>query len=130
MVTQKKIILHIEDDARVAAAVACVLRDAGYHVVTAYSAEEGLRKVAKVRPDMLILDIGMPGMSGLTVLNQLRGTGEKTSLPILIFTALPGVVDDAARVAVDGLLVKPADGDSIIAEVDRILAARAANPIA
>lgn len=125
--TKKKIILHIEDDARVAAAVACVLRDAGHHVITAYSAEEGLRKASKVRPDMLVLDIGMPGMSGLTVLNQLRSGGEKT-FPILIFTALPGVVDDAARASVDGLLVKPADGDTIVAEVERILKLHAPQP--
>ena len=130
MVSPKKINLHIEDDARVAAAVACVLRDDGYHVITAYSAEDGLRKVSKVHPDMLILDIGMPGMSGLTVLNQLRGSSEKAAFPILIFTALPGVVDDAARASVDGLLVKPADGETIVAEVERILSLRAPQPVA
>jgi len=125
VVAQKKIILHIEDDARVAGAVATILRDQNYHVITAYSAEEGLRKVSRVKPDLVILDMAMPGMSGLTVLNKLRTQDGHTSVPILIYTAVPGMVDDGARATVDGMLIKPVENDTLLAEIYRILESHA-----
>jgi len=108
----------------VTAAATTILREGGYHVVTAYSAEEGLRKCSKVRPDLVVLDIGMPGMSGVQVLRQLVGEDGATSIPVLIFTALPTLVDEHVRSLADGFLVKPADGETLLAEVGRILATR------
>ncbi|MDA0323431.1 MAG: response regulator [Verrucomicrobia bacterium] len=125
MVALKKIILHVEDDTRVASAVSTILRERSYHVVTACSAEEGLRKVGKVKPDLVILDIAMPGMSGMTVLNKLRTQEGSTTVPILIYTAVPGMVDDGARATVDGMLVKPVENETLLAEICRILESRA-----
>ena len=125
MIVPKKVLLHIEDDARVAKAIADLLRDAGYHVVTAFSAEDGLRRIPRVRPDLVILDIGMPGMSGTTVLRQLLTPEGGMRIPVLVFTALPALVDATLRAAADGFLVKPADGDALLAEIARILAVRA-----
>lgn len=121
MVTQKKNILHVEDDAQVATTVANLLRMEGYKVVTTYSALEGLRAVKNVKPDLIILDIGMPGMSGLTFLRQISSPEGKTKIPVLIFTAYPGMVDDITRNRVDGFLEKPTDLDTLKNEVARIL---------
>lgn len=128
MIQEKKVILHVDDDARVAAAVAEVLRSEGYHVVSAHSAEEGLRKLRHEKPDLLILDVAMPGMSGLTLLRQIAAPGEKAKIPVFIFTAFAARVDDAARSQIDGFFLKPADLNKMRREIARILSAPAPSP--
>lgn len=122
MVTERKTILHIDDDARVANVIAKILRMEGYHVVSCFSAEEGLRRIKTLNPSVIILDIGMPGMSGLTVLQRLRKPDGSTRYPVLIFTAFAQMVDEDVQRSVAGFLVKPSDVDALIREVERIIA--------
>ena len=125
MVVQKKVVLHVDDDAHVATVVKDVLDTQGYHVVTAHSAQEGLRMIRSSRAELIILDISMPGMSGLTFLNQITSE-EGTELPVIVFTAYARMVADEVREKIAGIMLKPATASQIIAEVDRVMAAQEA----
>lgn len=116
---ETNIILHIEDDAGLATAVGIGLKDAGFKVVRALNAEEGLRKVRMVRPNLIILDLGMPGMSGVMALRQLAASGN--SVPVLVFTAYAGMLTGELQKQVAGFLLKPVGMDTLVKEVRRIM---------
>lgn len=78
-------VLVIEDEPGIALALYKALRDASYHVDTAKSGTSGLRKVAAKKFDVVLLDLGLPDMSGLTICQQLRDDGLKA--PIIVLTA-------------------------------------------
>ena len=73
----------------------------------------------------LEFDMAMPGLSGMNILNKLRMQEGATTVPILIYTAVPGMVDDGARATVDGILVKSVENETLLAEICRILESRA-----
>jgi DNA-binding response OmpR family regulator len=78
-------VLVIEDEPGIALALYKALRDANYHVDTAKSGTSGLRKAAVKKFDVVLLDLGLPDMSGLTICQQLRDEGLKA--PIIVLTA-------------------------------------------
>lgn len=78
-------ILVIEDEPGIALALYKALRDASYQVDTAKSGTSGLRKVAAKKFDVVLLDLGLPDMSGLTICKQLRDEGLRA--PIIVLTA-------------------------------------------
>lgn len=89
----KKTILLVEDDRILCDAISKKLDKEGYQTVLAYNGEEGLRMVAESKPDLILLDVLMPKMNGLTMLEKLRETDEKT--PVIILTNF----DDDKKVA-------------------------------
>ncbi len=102
-------ILIIEDEAALASALALLARRLGHDAVTAPSGALGLEKLPGVAPALVILDIGLPDMSGLDVLARIRG--HNPELPVLIITAhgnLQNAVEARKRGA-SGYLVKPLD---------------------
>lgn len=102
-------ILIIEDEAALASALALLVKRLGREPVTAASAALGLEKLARLRPALVILDIGLPDMSGLDALARIRRHDE--ALPVLIITAhgnLQNAVEAKKRGA-SGYLVKPLD---------------------
>jgi len=118
----KRRILLVDDDATVVQTVGDRLRFEGFDVVQAFSAEEGLRACSRQVMDLIILDIGMPGMTGLTFLDQI-GRREKRKPPILVFTARAHIVDDIQKTnGVDAVLVKTVDPGELLASVRRLLA--------
>ena len=80
-------ILFVDDEEDIREVVKLRLESSGYAVDTAGSGEEAIRKVASNRPDMMILDVMMPGMDGLAVLKKIRKDEIDTHLPIIILTA-------------------------------------------
>ena len=84
----EKIILIIDDDDALRKSLAVGLRQAGFSVLTADSAEQGSQIIAKVNIDAIVLDRMMGGMDGLTFLKQLRKSGNLT--PVIMLTALSG----------------------------------------
>lgn len=80
-------ILTVDDEVDVLGTLARALRREGYEVGQAQSAGEALQKILARRPDLLILDITMPGMDGLTLCKQLRADPRYVDLLILFLTA-------------------------------------------
>lgn len=121
VLVQRNVILHIEDNAMLAGVVATGLKAFGYKMSHAPSAEEGLRKIKILRPDLIILDLNMPGMGGTLVLRQLAKPGGGTTIPVLVFTAFSGMLTEEIKKYAAGLILKPAGIDKVLQEVERIL---------
>lgn len=100
-------ILIVEDDALVADAVACGLGAAGFAVDRAQSAEAASTALAAEHFDLTVVDVGLPGADGLSLVRRLRRTG--SSLPILILTARDAltVKVEALDLGADDFLAKP-----------------------
>ena len=85
-------ILVIDDDPDLVTSVTTVLESKSYQVIAAYEGDEGLRKVVDERPDLIILDVIMPGKDGFTVCNELK-TDPKyyffSQIPVLMLTVYP-----------------------------------------
>lgn len=102
-------ILVVDDDPRLLHIIAMYLGIEGYDVKTASNGEEGLREVASHRPDLIILDIMMPGMDGVEACRRIRLDPETAHIPVLMFSALSGDEDvERARLAgANHLITKP-----------------------
>ena len=114
-------ILVVEDDARVRAAVERALRTAGHRVSTAVDGVAGLAAVVDLVPDLVVLDVMMPGLDGLAVCRELRARGDRT--PVLVLTARHEVSDRVAGLdaGADDYLVKPFALDELLARVRALL---------
>lgn len=109
-------ILVVDDDAALTKTIERILIDAGYTVLLAYTAEDGLRLAKAERPDLALLDIMVPNMGGWEVCRQLR---EYSDLPIMFLTAL-GNVESVVRgleMGADDYMVKPFKTPEFLARI-------------
>jgi two-component system response regulator MprA len=114
-------VLVVEDDAHVRDAVARALRFEGYDVHTAIDGNDGLLRVEELAPDVVVLDVLMPGTDGLAVCRILRERGNHT--PVLMLTARHVVSDRVAGLdaGADDYLVKPFALDELLARLRALL---------
>ncbi len=121
-------ILIAEDDVVLAEGLTHSLRDSGYAVDCVNTGGEADHAVAAFEFDLLILDLGLPGMSGLEVLKRLRGRGRE--IPVLILTARDGVAERVRGLdlGADDYIAKPFALEELKARV-RALARRAASTV-
>jgi DNA-binding response OmpR family regulator len=116
-----KLILIIEDDRHIAEGLKLNLALQGYEVVVARDGVSGIGKWKEIRPDLIVLDIMLPGIDGLAVLQHIRLEDEK--IPILILSAKSGSDDKIKGLAygVDDYLSKPFNLEEFLLRVDRLL---------
>jgi len=112
-------VLVVDDNVDAAESLALVLRAAGHVVWTAFSGETALDVAARVRPDVAILDIGLPGRSGYQVALALRSRQETAACTIVALTGYgqPEDLERALRSGFDRHFVKPVDPDVILAVI-------------
>jgi len=117
-------ILIADDDELVAELAAEVLIDAGHACGWVTSAEEAWELAHKRRPDLLLLDQDLPGMTGVTLLRKFRGSPMFYDLPVLMFTAMCGAEDEAQAIyaGAQDYVRKPFDPASLTSRVARVLA--------
>ena len=121
METPKKRILIIEDDHHIAEGIQLNLTLQGYEVTIASDGVAGLNKWKEIAPDLVILDIMLPGIDGLSILQSIRLEDER--LPILILSA-KGDPDDRIKglaFGVDDYLAKPFNLEELLLRVERLL---------
>ncbi len=108
-------ILLVDDDEVLRERLAQAIRARGFEVRTAGSAEEALREVTRESPEMAVLDLKMPGMSGLDLLKELRTQDPSTRVLMLTGYGSIATAVQAVREGAVGYLPKPADADEILA---------------
>ncbi len=113
-------VLVIEDDAEIADVLRRSLRNEGHEVRTAGDGPEGLSTAEDFHPDLVILDLGLPGMDGLEVCRRLRQSGD---VPILMLTARSETEDRVTGLdsGADDYLVKPFERRELLARIRALL---------
>ena len=124
MTTTKATILLVDDDPAILITIGDVLQFKGYNVITATSAEQASAQLARSRPDLIILDISMPGMGGLGFLKEIASKEGKPRFPVLVLTARSMLADFFQEVEVDGFIAKPCDETELTRIIKSILARR------
>jgi signal transduction histidine kinase len=109
-------ILHIEDDPANRLLVRKLLGPAGFEVIDAVDGLEGIRKALSERPDLVLVDIAIPGLDGYEVTLRLRADASLRGMPIVAITA-EGNREASLAVGCDGFLQKPIDARSFAATV-------------
>lgn len=104
---KKKIVL-VEDDKILSDTLYSGLQEAGFNVVKAFDGEEGLKLVQSEKPDLVLLDIMLPKLDGLTIAKSLKADQQTKEIPIMILTALeqPKQVSEALESGVYEYIVK------------------------
>ena len=99
-----------------------ILSEAGHEVVTVSNGAAAAKKIAEIKPELVLLDVFMPGYSGLELCEKLRSAAETSKMPVLLTVGRmePYNAQDGARVKADGVIVKPFEATDLTAAVDRI----------
>ena len=115
-----KHILLVDDDVLLRRSLAFNLEQAGYSATTAASAEDALAIARRDPPDLVLLDIGLPGMDGLDALRHLKDT---LSLPVIFLTARRRELDEVVglELGADDYITKPFDVDVLLAHIKAVL---------
>lgn len=117
-------ILVVEDDPENAALIELALTVRGYEVWLAENAEQALAQIHTAHPDLILLDLMLPGMSGLELAKQLRGRADTRSIPILALTALAQQRDfeQAAALGIEDYVTKPFEPKELRDRIASVLA--------
>ena len=126
MAFENKRILVVDDDHEIVELVKAVLRTKGYEILVAYDGEEGWNKLLSLRPDLVVLDLRMPGMSGMQLCKNVRANPEVARTPLLVMTGLAEGIDKPDSFWVQGLgcddfMAKPFDALNLLGRVEYLL---------
>jgi CheY-like chemotaxis protein len=105
-----------------------LLASRGHRAVAASSGAEALSAIARLRPDIVVLDLMLPDMSGLDLAQLIRQSATLRRVPVLMVTAFPSLLTQRWLEAadVDGFMTKPIAAAAFLAEIDRLLDTAAA----
>lgn len=114
-------IMLIDDDEGMHTLVKRIVSGAGYEFCGAYGGEEGLALLGEEKPDLLLLDVMMPGMNGFDVCERIRSAGR--FVPIIFLSAKSDIVDKSIgyRAGADDYVVKPFDPDELLLRIEALV---------
>ena len=117
----KRKILLVDDDASLLAMLGDFLESEGYEVTKAESGEKALVTLRSETPDLIVLDMSMPGIGGIGVLDRISLPDGRFRYPVLVLTARAKMAEYFADKQVDGFIAKPCDPEDLALEVSRII---------
>ena len=99
-----------------------ILADAGYEVITVNNGSAALKKITEQKPDLIVLDVYMPGYSGLEVCQRLKETQETSRVPVLLTVGKlePFKPEEAKRVRADAFIVKPFEASELLSALSKL----------
>ena len=99
-----------------------ILADAGYDVVTVNNGSAALKRIAELKPDLIVLDVYMPGYSGLEVCQRVKDADETAHIPVLLTVGKlePFKAEEARRVRADAHIVKPFEASELLTAITRL----------
>jgi len=124
--SSRKRILVVDDETDVVELVKVVLSTKGYEVIPTYNGEDGLTAATAEKPDLIITDLKMPGMSGMEFIKRVRAVPEVAATPILVISSLGSQVDKpdsfwTVGLGSDDFLSKPFDPLGLLGRVEYLL---------
>jgi two-component system, cell cycle response regulator DivK len=121
-----ELILIIEDNEKNRKLCRDVLQVKGYQTIESETAEEGLKLTLEKSPALILMDIQLPGMDGITAMKELKADVRTKSIPIVAITASAMTNNRTSMLAegFDGYQTKPISLKDFLGEVERVLAAR------
>jgi twitching motility two-component system response regulator PilH len=107
-----------------------ILTDAGYEVITVNNGSSALKKITETKPDLVVLDVYMPGYSGLEVCQRVKESRDLSQIPVLLTVGKlePFKQDEARRARADAFIVKPFEATELLAAVAKLQDKLAAVP--
>lgn len=119
-----KHILIVDDYADALDIWAIYLKASGYQVSTAIDGASAIAKARQLLPDLIVLDLELPGISGFEAARTLRADPETTDIPLIAATGYSHLrqLDLAREVGFDSVVVKPCDPDLLLSEIERLIA--------
>jgi len=119
----QKIILHIEDNFENRILVRRILQSADYQVLEAENALQAINQLRQARPDLILMDINMPGVDGYTLTSKLKTVPGIKQIPIVAITAnaMRGDREKSLQAGCDGYIEKPIDIDTLLEKVHYFL---------
>jgi DNA-binding response OmpR family regulator len=121
-------ILVVDDEPDIVKLVAKVLEQRGHRVTTARDGQEALETIPRERPDVVVLDLNLPGIDGFEVCRRLKTDASTRSIPVVMMTAAYPTLEDAVKglgLGADEYVVKPFLREVLIHNVERLLQQRA-----
>jgi CheY-like chemotaxis protein len=99
-----------------------ILADAGYEVITVNNGSAALKKIAELKPDIVVLDVYMPGYSGLEVCQRVKESPETSRIPVLLTVGKlePFKPEEARRVRAEGFIVKPFEASELLSALSKL----------
>src|ERR1700682_3912492 len=99
-----------------------ILSDAGYEVITVSNGAEALKKINELKPDIAVLDVYMPGHSGLEVCKQLKANPDTANIPVLLTVGKlePFKSDEALKAKANAFIIKPFEASELLALIRKI----------
>ena len=115
--------LVVEDSLTEREVLTGYLQEAGITVVTATSGEEALERINSSSPDLIVLDVVLPGRSGFEICRQLKSTTNTSNIPIIICSTKGSEMDKfwGMKQGADAYLPKPVDKDKLISAVKNLI---------
>ena len=114
----KKRVLLVDDEERIVNFLALKLKVSGYQVVCASDGEKGLELALSTNPDIMLLDIIMPGIDGLEVLRRLR---KFSDVPVIVLSAKERISEEVFALGANGFMSKPFNPDDLLSKVKALL---------
>ena len=114
----RKKILVVDDEQAIRKVLSIKLKISGYDVIAASSGREALELIESACPDVMLLDVIMPGIDGFEVLQKLRSASE---LPVIVFSAWPENGQKALNLGANDFMSKPLDFDELIVKIEKLL---------
>lgn len=114
-------ILVVEDEEAVLEGITILLEDAGYSVLGLGDGEELEINLEEFRPNLILMDVWLPGRSGVRLVQDIKGIEDWADLPVILMSAKEGVDVRAAEAGADDYLAKPFASEDLLGKVKALL---------
>ena len=118
-----KKVLVIDDDETILEIVSSVLEECKFHPITAINGEDGLHEASSKKPDVILLDRKMPGLSGNAVLKKLKQDPETENIPVVMLTGDNNIreVAKSLELGAQDYIVKPFNNENLIVRIKNVM---------
>jgi two-component system chemotaxis response regulator CheY len=116
-------IMVVDDSNAIRQSVSFILKENGFETMEAFDGQDGLNKLKDQAVDLIITDVNMPNMDGISMVRELRATDTHKFTPILVLTteSQASIMQDGKSAGATGWIVKPFSNDKLIATIKKVL---------